>query len=444
MTLADVINGAARWCVEPCDLRFALGGFPDCSVDAVVCDPPYELGFMGKRWDASGIAFDPDTWARCLRVAKPGAHLLAFGGTRTWHRIAVAIEDAGWQVRDSIAWLYASGFPKSLDVSKAIDAALGAEREVVGEWHIPGRGSRAAHQEYGLTNDHGTITAPATPQARAAAGYGTALKPAFEPIIVARKPLDGTVAANFMRWGTGGIDVDGCRVGETGGTAKGSFPRGESNIGAGRWPANVILDDSQAAALDAQSGESVSRASGYDWGDSGNDNPARIARNIRSGVHFSDSGGASRFFFCAKASTAEREMGLSHLPPRTPAAVEAQGGFDKKGLKSPRAGAGRASAGRRNTHPTVKPVELMRWLVRLVTPKGGVVLDPFTGSGTTGVATMLEGDGRRFVGFDLDPYHVEIARARIAHVVGGGYERAVETEPQLERQVSLFGEVANG
>ena len=418
VSLSDVVTGSARWCVEPADLRFALDGFPDCSVDAVVCDPPYELGFMGRSWDRSGIAFDPDTWARCLRVAKPGAHLLAFGGTRTWHRIAVAIEDAGWVLRDSIAWMYGSGFPKSLDVSKAIDAAAGAE--AAAKW----------------------------------SGYGTALKPAFEPIIVARKPLDGTVAANVLKWGTGGINVDGCRIDAPDGkyarfnhsdkTSPGHvFGPGRMHAepdGKGRWPANVILDESQAAALDAMSGERTSGRLGVGHGSSNSFGVGNTDKKPRAidREYGNDSGGASRFYFCPKASTAEREMGLDHLPPRT--AGELTGRKDGSAGLTPRAGAGRASQGRRNTHPTVKPVELMRWLVRLVTPPGGLVLDPFTGSGTTGIAAMLEGDGRRFVGVDLDPYHVEIARARIAHVIGGGYQRAVETEPApVPTQVSLFG-----
>lgn len=450
-SLADIVEGRARWSVEPCDLRFALQGFPDCCVDAVVCDPPYELNFMSRSWDRTGIAFDPATWAECLRVAKPGAHLLAFGGTRTWHRIAVAIEDAGWTVRDSIAWLYASGFPKSLDVSKAIDGALGADRE-------PDQYTGPNHKNgvYGNGMGGGITLAKADPvtAAAAAAGYGTAMKPAFEPVIVARKPLDGTVAANFMRHGTGGLNIDGCRIEGVGPSGLHPYTRSTTPPGyelgmakagravtyedhpLGRWPANVCLDEHAAAILDTQSGDRPGMSGGgihrpdYAGGMFGSIDCASNARN--------DNGGASRFFFCAKASTAEREMGLEHLPPKTAGQLT-----DRKegsaGL-TPRAGAGRSSTGRRNSHPTVKPVDLMRWLVRLVTPRNGLVLDPFTGSGTTGIATMLEGDGRRFVGLELDPYHVEIARARIAHVIGGGYERAVETkEAPQSRQVSLFG-----
>jgi site-specific DNA-methyltransferase (adenine-specific) len=415
---------------------------PDASVDAIVTDPPYGLSFMGKDWDnfagstvgaceecgnvdpQQGYRYCTDCmealdeaalrglpmlghqsqnwnekathsrgyadnnnaafqrwcfiWAtEALRVLKPGGHLLAFGGTRTWHRLAVAIEDAGFEVRDSIAWMYGSGFPKSHDVSKGIDKAAGAQREVVGV------GNGGLHHKATVTNlanwdvDHGAdghpITAPATPAALQWQGWGTALKPAFEPIVVARKPLIGTVAANVLTHGTGALNIDGCRIGTDGGTTKGNPPKRQSNgvygnglnggdvvpINAGRWPANVILDESQAAALDKQSGVSVSpktyvRNVGTLEGD-------RVAyANIgeaagAESLNYNDTGGASRFFYTAKANSSERP--------------------NVNGV----------------AHPTVKPMALMQYLVRLVTPPGGTVLEPFAGSGTTIEAALNEG-----------------------------------------------------
>lgn len=309
----------------------------DCSVDSIVTDPPYGLGFMGKEWDDLPPG---EEWAReCLRVLKPGGHMLAFGGTRTWHRLACAIEDAGFEIRDSIAWMYGSGFPKSLDVSKAIDSAAGAVREIVGpdpNWRARVHGD-ATYDGGQARPQH--ITAPATEDARTWQGWGTALKPAFEPIVVARKPLVGTVAANVLTYGTGALNVDGCRVGD--GADKGVWPitertqasvamenpKGpvETDRSTGRWPANAVLDEAQAAALD------------------------------ESGVALDAIGGASRFFYIAKADQSERVR---------------VGGI---------------------AHPTVKPLALMRWLVRLVTPPCGIVLEPFAGSGTTVEACILEG-----------------------------------------------------
>jgi len=355
------------------------------SVDAVVTDPPYELGFMGRAWDASGIAYNVELWKHCLRVLKPGGHLLAFGGTRTWHRLACAVEDAGFEIRDTISWLYGSGFPKSLDVSKAIDKAAGAQREVVGR-RTDGRyasgfsdeakraqGATAHDYSAGWVGDPTEITAPATDDARRWSGWGTALKPAHEPIVVARRPLSGTVAANVLAHGTGALNIDACRVGDEVVTQHG---RGDSQSGSmsgrnyaepagrswsGRWPSNVVLDDAAAAELDRQSGTLTSGANPTRRGADGDRTVlgtfnGQADANPQRGV---DSGGASRFFptfrYQAKAPTKER--------PKVDGVA----------------------------HPTVKPLELMRWLVRLVTPAGGVVLDPFAGSGTTAEACILEG-----------------------------------------------------
>ncbi|QFG12994.1 DNA methylase [Mycobacterium phage Paphu] len=409
------------------DCRDILTELEDASVDSIVTDPPYELAFMGKKWDNSGIAFDVEMWEQCLRVLKPGGHLLAFGGSRTWHRLTVAIEDAGFEIRDSIAWLYGSGFPKSLDVAKAIDKAGGespqrqaevlrnartraglsrdevAERigctpssvrdweegrsRAVGrslEWITPSPEYRDRLADLlGYTSDErriagastdrrgdGTViglghsgvkygTDASTEAAKRWQGWGTALKPAFEPIVVARKPLVGTVAANVLEHGTGAINIDACRVNPGthvpgGGGFKGGAasrhegwrrPSHESGEGTeahtlGRWPTNVVLDEVQAAEL----------------------------------------GEPQRFFpvfkYQAKAPTKER--------PKVDGMA----------------------------HPTVKPLELMRWLVKLVTPSGGVVLDPFAGSGTTVEACLLEGFD--CITIENEPEHIPLIEHRIS------------------------------
>ena len=462
------------------------------SVDAVVCDPPYGLEFMGKDWDSfspvdldrggrwtadkrsgpgttdnsdkrtphgrTGVAFGAnrtytsvcegcgkrdafrndhgcsegwrripvddgpppqmvaftawcETWAlEALRVLKPGGHLLAFGGTRTFHRLTCGIEDAGFEVRDCLSWLYGSGFPKSLDVSKALDKAAGAEREVVGRNETAriavasdrrnrDQGKRA--REYGAATGC-DITARATDAAREWQGWGTALKPAWEPCVVARKPLAGTVAESVQAHGTGAINVDGCRIGTDGGTA-GCGPGPSTGIygdglngeagkpvpGLGRWPANVALDEDAAAMLDAQAGERGGGGKERRQARPGTANPFDDGRGwnthsmTRDGAHapetYGDTGGASRFYYTAKASRADRN-----------------------------------TSGATNTHPTVKPTDLMRWLVRLVTPPGGVVLDPFAGSGSTLVAARAE--GVRAVGIEREDEYARIIADRLAQL----------------------------
>ena len=325
--------------------------------------PTVLRGFMSSLWDGTGVETDTRLWRECLRVLKPGGHCLAFGSPRTWHNLQTAIERSGFELRDSIAWLYAQGFPKSLDVSKAIDKAAGAERPSLGVVKGAASSNTASLGEFAPTYH---ATAPATPDAERWQGWGTALKPAFEPVVVARKPLVGTVASNVLAWGTGALNVDGCRIsmgdekpptGSGGPNTRTSMAGGimhgtGGNITppAGRWPANVVLDGRAAAELDRQSGESSSRvgkprgaAHGEGWG------------MTATGAEYADTGGASRFFYVAKAPTSER--------PRV-------GGI---------------------AHPTVKPLDLMRWLVRLVTPPCGTVLEPFAGSGTTAEACVLEG-----------------------------------------------------
>jgi site-specific DNA-methyltransferase (adenine-specific) len=415
----------------------------DASIDAIITDPPYELGFMGKSWDSTGIAYNVQLWRECLRVLKPGGHLLAFSGSRTYHRMAVAIEDAGFEIRDQIMWVYGSGFPKSLDVSKAIDKQAGAQREP-GQ---PGRySSRRPRTDVEAQNayqdgvgDYGSslITVPATDAAKQWEGWGTALKPAHEPIVLARKPLNGTVANNVIQHGTGALNIDGCRVGDEvlgGGTMpdfrdvgamskeatgidKLSFgqnprpaTRKEQPIYAGRWPANLIHDGSdEVLELFPDTGKSTG-------GRIGKKNMSTVT-NVPAGQYeagdpgYGDSGSAARFFYCAKASKRDRNEGLEHMP-NVSAAEMVDRVEGSAGMNSLRAGAGRTS-GAINSHPTVKPTELMRYLCRLITPSGGIILDPFTGSGSTGKAAILE--GFNFIGIELDHDYIKIAEARINH-----------------------------
>lgn len=346
-----------------------MRGMDANSIDAIVTDPPYGLRFMGKKWDYDVPSLD--VWKEALRVAKPGAHLLCFGGSRTYHRMTCAIEDAGWDIRDCIMWVYGSGFPKSMDVSKAIDKKMGAKREVVGHsdngsgpWNIKLKNHGKGDTGIGMMDGSGKsfdITAPATEAAKQWNGYGTSLKPAFEPVIVARKPLDGTVADTVLKWGTGAINIDGCRVpteenitnhsrSEEAGKSKGIYGSSHAQDthkthgqALGRFPANLVHDGSEEVLAC--------------FPDAGG----------------SDKGSAARFFYCAKASRSERGEG--------------------------------------NGHPTVKPLALMKYLVTLVAPPNAVVLDSYMGSGTTGVAALQL--GRKFVGIERDSEYFRIAKARM-------------------------------
>jgi len=415
------------------DCREQLANIPNDSIDAIVTDPPYELGFMGKAWDASGIAYNVEVWRECLRVLKPGGHLLAFSGSRTYHRMACAIEDAGFEIRDQIMWVYGSGFPKSHDISKAIDKAAGAEREVVGtKLGRPGMAKDGSNQRQWaadallgekrlLSTD---ITAPATEAAQQWQGWGTALKPAHEPICMARKPFKGTVAENVLAHGTGAINVDGCRVGSrendpqkrpasASGAGNGKLCYGTregkaAEYTAGRWPANFIHDGSDEVVAGFPETKSGALLAGHKQGSGRNAFPGMNDGNVISRDWLGSSGSAARFFYCAKASKRDRDEGCEGLEER-----------ELKGMNaSPREGHGevRNSNNYGNHHPTVKPTDLMRYLCRLVTPPGGTVLDPFTGSGSTGKAAMLEGFD--FVGIEMSPEYAEIAQARINFAKG--------------------------
>ena len=406
-----------------------LKTLPDCSIDSIVTDPPYEYGFMGKSWDASGIAYNAEMWRECLRVLKPGGHLLAFSGSRTYHRMTVAIEDAGFEIRDQIMWIYGSGFPKSLDVSKAIDKAAGAEREdgVAGPYSARRPRDRVQTNTGAFEGTMGAstsalVTAPATSEAQRWQGWGTALKPAHEPICVARKPLTGTVASNVLKWGTGALNIDGSRVGTADwGSRPPSSPNqiyGKLDLtdepsvanALGRWPANVIHDgsDEVLAGFPRQAG-----AGGKASGPTLTGESTSTSRGLFGGVEdtpfYGDSGSAARFFYCAKASKSERNAGLEGLPEKGKVfngqsgepAGKAEGSVEDKFSTKPA----------QNFHPTVKPLALMRYLVKLVTPPGGTVLDPFLGSGSTAVAAILE--GFEWVGCEMTEDYWPIIEARV-------------------------------
>jgi site-specific DNA-methyltransferase (adenine-specific) len=433
-----IVVGGAR--VFAGDCREVLKHLPDNSVDSVVTDPPYELGFMGKSWDSSGIAYDPAVWLECLRVLKPGGHILAFGGSRTWHRLAVAVEDAGFELRDSIAWIYGSGFPKSLDVSKAIDKKLGAEREVVATGYAYGmsKGQEAAGYRPADYESKQLSNEAITPKAQQWQGWGSALKPAFEPVVVGRKPFGKgvTVAENVLEWGVGGLNIDGSRIGSesrvntaTGKrvetvTAGGSFggesggynfaPGNTESVVQGRWPANVILDEVSAGLLDEQSGVSRSGKPGVERiATSWNANTYGVGIGKVSGQQrgdFGDRGGASRFFYVAKASKRDRNEGLEEL--RAEKLDSGSYGINSdKGVASRKRNPDKQNYLAQNFHPTVKPTALMRYLIKLVTPLGGTVLDPFTGSGSTGKAALL--DGFDFVGVELTEEYLPIIEGRL-------------------------------
>ena len=444
----------------------------DDYVDSIVTDPPYEISFMGKEWDGSGIAYDTEMWKEVLRVLKPGGHLLSFGATRTHHRMMVAIEDAGFEIRDCLMWLYGTGFPKNHNISKGIDKQGGkdlswfidyilevaeergipkkeltllfpskngkptgwlynkkhtqgitleqynkikdfldlpfetleeAERQVIGTK----RAGIGSGETYAFTESNSDaasevdITIATTPEAQQWEGWGTALKPAWEPIVMARKPLaEKTIVNNVLKYGTGGINIDECRinpgevvpgggsgrVGNFAGKAEGDTPLSDHRQPVhteGRFPANLILDEEAAVILNEQAPHtgalySASRTkdtrggSGHSWttagSEEGEDNGYRDAPS-----------GAARFFYCTKPSKAEKSAGL----------------------KGP------------NTHPTIKPLDLMEYLIKLVTPEGGIVLDPFMGSGSTGCASVRQ--GFNFIGIELEEESFEIAEQRIKH-----------------------------
>ncbi|MBB3980138.1 DNA modification methylase [Rhizobium azooxidifex] len=463
------------------DCRDVLRGIGDNTIDSVVTDPPYALvsiqkrfgkpgsapakdvygrgaaGFMGKQWDTGEVAFSEEFWAEVLRVLKPGGHVVAFSGTRTYHRMAVAIEDAGFEIRDQLGWVYGSGFPKSHDVSRDIDKkggnplawrafsaayaeavkmstlthsnidrALGIKSSSCYWARLDGRGGMPPRHHWDVVRDmlslppemerlydeavrhdrevrNGSVSGslssatvevlsagtPVTAASRQWQGWGTALKPAWEPICLARKPLIGTVAENVLEHGTGAINIDGSRV-----------PGGNEHT-LGRWPANIVHDGSDeviSAFPDTKSGNRKAGEYGL-MGYHGADTAPMPAID-------GDSGSAARFFYCAKASRADRDAGLFGFEPKADTAHR------RTNLETADRPHLRGLTKRANTHPTVKPTSLMQWLCRLITPPGGVILDPFMGSGSTGKAAVLE--GFQFVGCEREDEYMPVARARIA------------------------------
>jgi site-specific DNA-methyltransferase (adenine-specific) len=410
----------------------AMRAMPDNSVDAIVTDPPYELGFMGKSWDASGIAFNIEVWQEALRVIKPGGHLIAFSGSRTYHRMAVAIEDAGFQIRDQIMWVYGSGFPKSHNIAKAIQKADGVEPVGFKENENAAFYGTGSGGQYNPTPRQ-LFMPPTEGVAAEWDGWGTALKPAHEPMVLARKPLEGTVANNVLTFGTGGLNIDGTRVeGEvpsvpmaewtrSGTTGASDQRNGEMSQphSSGRFPANFIHDgsDEVVGLFPDTKATGSGKVSGFRKGGA-SENAVGLAGKKNAADGFSDSGSAARFFYCAKASKRDRNEGLD--------------GFEEKAIGVKGHGLARICAtcsatlltggcdcpdrtyinpSRQNHHPTVKPTTLMQYLVRLVTPPNGTVLDPFMGSGSTGKACAYEGFD--FIGIDQSAEYVAIAQARI-------------------------------
>ena len=418
------------------------------SIDSIVTDPPYELNFMAKGWDNAGVSFQKETWEKCYEVLKPGGYLLAFGGSRTFHRIACAIEDAGFEIRDTIMWLYGSGFPKSMNIGLAIDKKNGVESKVVG---LGKSGAEETH-----TNSLNPVKNPFGGEYEIKEaqnkwnGWGTCLKPSFEPVIVARKPFKGSCVDNVIEYGVGGINIDECRVeGEVrtmpvnaeeieikhNGTHMDTLhknqqhERVETNLG--RFPANTILTYDEEDKEEVCDGFPNTKSEGGSKFNKQVDDGSNSLFNLKQtkqDVNYHDSGSASRYFYCAKASKKDRDEGLENFEATTD---NAKGnGLDricefcgvsqltpelchcetKSWITKPK----------KNTHPTVKPTDLMQYLVRLVTPNGGTILDPFSGSGSTGKAVMYENKernkGYKYIGIELTEEYLPIAKARIEYV----------------------------
>lgn len=415
------------------------------TIDAVLTDPPYELNFMGKGWDNSGIAFQPDTWKKCYEVLKPGGYLLAFGGSRTFHRIACAIEDAGFEIRDTIMWLYGSGFPKSMALDKSLEAKLttgsgnkkdfykcnGTLEESKGKGYTSMKQTNV-EQEFRDKNykSKGQLQLDATTElGQKYKGWGTALKPSFEPIIVARKPFKGSLVDNVIEYGVGGINIDECRVGneERQNPQAGFIRRGRTDeevfMGTdknrpegtltvnGRFPANTILTYDETDFDEVCGGFPNTKDYGGETKTTPkNDIRFNASKEVRI-TRYKESGSASRYFYCAKASKKDRDEGLDTFNQ------EKVNDGRNTPIDNPFQ---RGETPRRNVHPCVKPTTLMQYLVRLVSPNGATILDPFNGSGSTGKAVMYENKERnknyKYIGIELTEEYLPIAKARIEYV----------------------------
>jgi len=460
---------------------------PD-SIDSIVTDPPYGLtsivkrfgsddakpskeiygggsfarltkGFMGKEWDGSGIEYNVEAWKRCYEVLKPGGYLLAFGGSRTFYRIACAIEDAGFEIRDTVMWLYGSGFPKSMNISLAFDKAEGLQgQRGVGGFNVGGLGeqeNRKSKLYIGSTTDGSKqeeYRDAKGENAKKWKGWGTAIKPAFEPIIMARKPFNTSVTENLKKYGVGGVNIDECRIAfngdkwknqKSGSTAK-AFNLNEQQREAGtgvlagyeceandngRFPANVVFtyddkDYNEVCGNLPSGGKNGSIAKRYKM----NNQVYGEYGECNTWDAYNDSGSAARYFYCAKASKRDRDEGLEQMN-----AKKCNDGCKKEIDNAFQ----RGETLRKNTHPTVKPTDLMQYLIRLVTPEGGTVLDPFNGSGSTGKAVMYENKDRnknyKYIGIEMTEEYLPIAKARIEYVID-----EEEPEPEVEGQLTIF------
>ena len=453
------------------DMRNMLDVIKKESIDAVLTDPPYELNFMNKGWDNSGIAFQKETWQKCYEVLKPGGYLLAFGGSRTFHRIACAIEDAGFEIRDTIMWLYGSGFPKSLNIGLALDKKNGIESKIIGT-----NGTMQDLKKVGKITGHkmtfgqeGTENCERTENYIYEAqnewkGWGTALKPSFEPIIVARKPFKGSLVDNVIEYGVGGINIDECRVPHN---EKCKIMKKQNEINSiiqqsgryddtlelkpnGRFPANTILTydetdfDEVCGGFPNTKGDSPNRKSRIGTGVPNfiyEENKKLGKENKKDGIvfhNYTDSGSASRYFYCAKASKKDRDEGLDEFEEVDTTKLlnrkaNTAGVLWEQGGTNAFSGAGGI---KKNTHPTVKPTELMQYLIRLVSPNGATILDPFNGSGSTGKAVMYENKERnknyKYIGIELTEEYLPISKARIEYVC------KLNKEELKEMQLSIF------
>ena len=416
----------------------------DNSVDSIVTDPPYGLSFMGKKWDYDVPS--QDVWEECIRVLKPGGHLLAFAGSRTYHRMAIRIEDAGFEIRDQIMWVYGSGFPKSMNVGMKVDEKLGNKRELVerpkSEQRPNADNSRDKNKDIGgfamSDNKYKSVGNSEWE------GWGTALKPSHEPIVMARKPLIGTVVDNVLEWGTGGINIEESRIGTEQITING---QGNDNlfhgnfsgkidnpIREGRFPANIIFDEEAGRILDEQSGQTTSgkvkeSKDSYD----GESNTGFLRGKSNSSNQHGDKGGASRFFYCPKTSKTDRNEGLDDFEKKSRS--DANKMMGKSGNFKTGSGNDRTTEFK-NNHPTVKPTDLMLYLIRLVTPKGGTTLDPFMGSGSSGKAAVR--GGFDFVGVEREKEYFEIAEARIQYEEDNPYNEETKTRVHINKNVNKF------